>query len=155
MDKTKIVFVCLGNYCRSPMAEAIFVALARQDGGLDQFEVSSAGTRDWDIGLRPDSRAQQLLAEHGYALAADKRARQISDQEIESADFLIAVSRQVANELGNGSNVHLLLDFVDEVRHKDIPDPYPTDTFPEAFELIQTGVKAFYLHLKIQKKDAG
>ena len=56
MDKIKIIFVCLGNYCRSPMAEGIFTTLDERDGHKFAFEISSAATKDWDVGLRPDPR---------------------------------------------------------------------------------------------------
>ena len=149
MRKIKIVFVCLGNYCRSPMAEAILKELARRDGLLDQLDISSDGTQDWDVGLRPDRRTQQLLQERHYPLDPEKRAQQITFQDIEDADYLVAMSRRVANELGGGENVSLLMDFVEGAEIKDIPDPYPTDTFPQAFGLIEKGVKAFYKHLKV------
>ncbi|MDY6868562.1 MAG: low molecular weight protein-tyrosine-phosphatase [Chloroflexota bacterium] len=147
MNKLKIVFVCLGNYCRSPMAEAIFKQLAREDNILDRFDVSSAGTKDWDLGLRPDRRSQQLLHKHGYPLDPDKRARQITPDEIKEADYLIAMSERVAEELGGGENVFLLMDFDEKTDKKDIPDPYPSDTFPQAFALIEQGTKAFYEHI--------
>lgn len=147
MGKIKIVFVCLGNYCRSPMAEAIFNALAEEDGHASLFDVSSAGTKNWDVGLRPDPRTQSLLTEYGYPLSPHKRAQMITEDDILQADFLIAMSARVADELGNRDNVHLLLDFSD-IPSKDIPDPYPTDTFPQAFKLIEAGVIAFYAFLK-------
>ncbi len=150
MRKLKIVFVCLGNYCRSPMAEAIFKQLAREDNLLDQFSVSSAGTKDWDIGLRPDQRTQQLLQQYGYPLDPGKRARQIISAEIKEADYLIAMSDRVAEELGGGDNVFLLMDFDDKSDIKDIPDPYPSDTFPNAFRLIEQSTKAFYNQIKSQ-----
>ena len=148
MDKISIVFVCLGNYCRSPMAEAIFNTLVETDGSDGVFEVSSAGTKDWDVGLRPDLRTQSLLEEHSYALSPHKHARLIAKDEIKTADYLIAMSQRVADDLGNGKNVHLLLDFTPDIPSKDIPDPYPTNTFPQAFNLIEHGVKAFYAFLK-------
>ena len=147
MKKHKIIFVCLGNYCRSPMAEGIFTTIVVQDGRESAFEISSAGTKDWDVGLRPDSRALRLLAQHGYQLSSLKRARMITQDEIKNADYLIAMSQRVAEDLGNASNVHLLLDFAPDIPAKDIPDPYPTDTFPQAFNLIELGVKAFYAYL--------
>lgn len=148
MNKIEIVFVCLGNYCRSPMAEAIFNSMAEEDGHSKKFLVSSAGTKNWDIGLRPDPRTQALLKENQYPLSVDKQAQMITKKEIQSADYLIAMSRRVANELGNGQNVHLLLDFAADIPLKDIPDPYPTNTFPQAFELIEQGVQSFYAYLK-------
>lgn len=148
MDRISIVFVCLGNYCRSPMAEAIFNALAEADGSEGVFEVSSAGTKNWDVGLRPDPRTQSLLEEHGYALSPQKHAQMITKDEIKTADYLIAMSQRVADDLGNGKNIYLLLDFTPDIPTKDIPDPFPTNTFPQAFNLIEHGVKAFYAFLK-------
>jgi protein-tyrosine phosphatase len=147
-DKIKIVFVCLGNFCRSPMAEAIFKDLARRDNTLVRFDVSSAGTKDWDVGLRPDYRTRQILIDHEIPLDPRKRAQMISEREINTADYLIAMSERIAKELGYKDNVYLLLDYVDEIDDKEIPDPYPTDTFSEAFELIHRGVQALYKYLK-------
>lgn len=132
------------------MAEAIFNKLAHQDGISNQIIVTSAGTKDWDIGLRPDHRTRQLLQAHGYPLDPNKRARQITSQEIETSDYIIAMSHRVAGELGYHENVHLLLGFVKDIQSKDIPDPYPSNTFPQAFTLIEKGVKAFYDFLQPQ-----
>lgn len=148
MNKIKIIFVCLVNYCRSPMAEAILKEHASQNGVLDQLDISSAGTKDWDVGLRPDHRTQRLLEKYHYPLDPDKRAQQISYQEIKEADYLIAMSRNIADELGWGDNVYLLMDFVEDPETRNIPDPYPTDTFPQAFNLVEKGVKAFYQQIK-------
>ena len=147
MDQIKIIFVCLGNYCRSPMAEAIFNTLAEADGRAHLFQVSSAGTKDWDIGLRPDPRTQKLLEKHGYPVSPHKRAQMITQEEIRQADYVIAMTERVADELGGGENVSLLLDYAADMPSKDIPDPYPTDTFPEAFSLIEHGVRALYAYL--------
>jgi protein-tyrosine phosphatase len=144
MDQIKIIFFCLGNYCRSPMAEAIFNTLAEADDRAHLFKVSSAGTKDWDVGLRPDHRTRKLLEKHGYTLSPSKRAQMITQDDIQNADYLLAMSQRVADELGGGENVSLLLDYAADIPLKDIPDPYPTDTFPEAFSLIEHGVRDFY-----------
>ena len=130
------------------MAEAIFTDLARRDGTLSHFEVSSAGTKYWDVGLRPDYRTQKILAEHNIPLDPGKRAQMITERDMKTSDFLIAMSERVANDLGNDENVHLLLNFVESIEDKNIPDPYPTDTFPDAFELIKQGIEGFYYYLK-------
>lgn len=130
------------------MAEAIFNKLVALDGRSDNFLVSSAGTKDWDIGLRPDPRTIKLLEDHHYPLAPEKRAQLIIKGEIQDADYVIAMTQRVADELGNGENVRLLLDFVDDIPSKDIPDPYPTNTFQEAFNSIESGVKAYYGYLQ-------
>lgn len=148
MSKIKIIFVCLGNYCRSPMAEAIYKELARSDGLLDHFDVSSRGTKNWDVGLRPDPRTIKILQDNNYPLETTKRAEQITPNEIQTADYLIAMSQRVANELNHPKNTHLLMAFVDNAETLDIPDPYPSDTFPEAFKLIEAGIKDFYASIK-------
>ncbi len=130
------------------MAEAIFIKLAGEDGPTSRFKVSSAGTKNWDIGLRPDPRSLALLEENHYPISKEKRARLITNQEIRNAEFLIAMTKRIADELGNGENVHLLLDYLPGFPTKDIPDPYPTNTFPQVFNLIEEGVKAFYTYLK-------
>ncbi len=143
-----LIFVCLGNYCRSPMAEAIFNKLAKEACLSEMFEVSSAGTRDWDVGLRPDPRSQELLRKNNYPLDPQKRARKITPQEIRETDLLIAMTQRVARELGQGENVSLLMSYIPETEELDIPDPYPTDTFPESFALIEKGVFALIKVLK-------
>jgi protein-tyrosine phosphatase len=148
MNKLQIVFVCLGNYCRSPMAEAIFRQLAKTDGLLDKFEITSAGTKDWDIGLKPDYRTRQILKEHNYPLDPQKTAQMISSSVIIQTDYLIAMSQRIADELGNQDNVFLLMDFVEATQASDIPDPYPSNTFQQAFEMIEQGVTAFYNQIK-------
>jgi protein-tyrosine phosphatase len=130
------------------MAEAIFKELARSEGILDHFDIASRGTKNWDIGLRPDPRTIKILQDHHYPLETTKRAKKITLNEIQTADFLIAMSQRVAEELNHPENTHLLMAFVDTAETLDIPDPYPTDTFPEAFKLIEEGVKDFYSSIK-------
>jgi protein-tyrosine phosphatase len=149
-DRIKIIFVCLGNYCRSPMAEAIFNQIAAQDALEDHFEISSAGTKDWDVGLPPDYRTRQILADHNIPLNPQKRAQKIRTSDLAQADYLIAMSERVAKDLNWKENVYLLMDFVDGSEIRNIPDPYPTDTFPQAFNLIEQGVTAFYEKLKLK-----
>jgi len=136
------------------MAEAIFKQLAERDGVQNKFEVSSAGTKDWDIGLRPDPRTQKLLLKHGYSLDPGKRATMITRSEIKNADFLNVMSNRIAQELGYREYVMLLMDYTENSRGMDIPDPYPTDSFPHAFQMIQEGVRGFYNQLVIQLEDA-
>jgi len=130
------------------MAEAIFKDLARSDGTLNHFDISSAGTKDWDVGFRPDYRTRQILADHNIPLDPDKLAQLITDKEKQEGNYIIAMSERVTKDLGNQNNVYMLLDFVDNIDNKNIPDPYPTDSFPEAYKLINRGIKAFYEYIK-------
>ena len=135
------------------MAEAIFKHLAARDGLQTNVEVSSAGTKDWDVGLPPDPRTRKLLSKHGYPLDPGKRARKITQTEIDDADFLVVMSKRIAQELNSPQNVVLLMDFTENSKGMDIPDPYPTDSFPQAFQMILEGVNALYDHLKPRIAD--
>ena len=130
------------------MAEAILKAFIDRDGLNNWFDISSAGTENWDVGLPPAYRSAKLLQEHNYPLDPAKRASKISAKAIQEADYLIAMTAKIAQALGNRENVYLLMDFVERPKSSDIPDPYPTDTFPQAFEMIEKGVRAFYSYLK-------
>lgn len=130
------------------MAEAILKTLVNRDGMKDCFDISSAGTENWDVGLPPDHRSEILLHQHDYPLDPDKRARLISENEIQNTDYLIAMTSEIAHAIGNGDNVYLLMDFVDNPKSRNIPDPYPTDSFPQAFKMIEEGVQAFYRFLQ-------
>jgi len=79
MSATRISFVCLGNICRSPLAEGVFRHLADQAGCLAQFRVESAGIGDWHVGDAPDPRAQATARAHGLQLTSRARQFQASD----------------------------------------------------------------------------
>jgi len=130
------------------MAEAILNTMVEQDGLNARFDISSAGTENWDVGLPPDHRSAKLLVEHNYQLDPAKRAKLISANEIQDADYLVAMTTRIVKALGNHDNVYLLMDFLNNPVSRDIPDPYPTDTFPQAFRMIEKDVRAFYSFLK-------
>ncbi len=110
---TSVLFVCLGNICRSPLAEGIFVHLVDQAGLRDRFEIDSAGTGAWHVGERPDARAEIVASRHGVRL--ESVARQVTDDDFRRFDYIIAMDKEnlrrlqrMALALGSEASVHLL-----------------------------------------------
>ncbi len=135
---TRVLFVCLGNICRSPTAEGVFTQLAK---GHD-IEVDSAGTANWHIGNPPDSRATAEAASKGYDLS-NLRARQVKPSDFNVFDYIIAMDRSNLSNLQNlapanpRARLALLLDYAPDVPLREVPDPYYEDNFPEVLRMIE------------------
>src|SRR6202050_344514 len=89
----RILFVCMGNICRSPMAEAVFRSLAQRDWPDLAVEADSAGTHDYHVGHAPDARAQRVAAAHGIDMSA-LRARLLTAADFERFDWILVMDRQ-------------------------------------------------------------
>jgi protein-tyrosine phosphatase len=126
---TKLLFVCMGNICRSPTAEGVFRKAAEAAGVLDRLHVDSAGTHDYHVGRPPDSRAQAAAEGRGYDLS-ELRARQVSRRDFEEFDYILAMDSENLRQLErlcpreHRAKVHLFLDFSDRYRGMEVPDPY-------------------------------
>lgn len=127
MKKPAVLFVCLGNICRSPLAEAAFNAEVAARG-LDAT-VDSAGTGSWHIGQAPDERATATAARHGIDIA-EYVARQVEPADFERFDQILALDRENLADLkrlcprGATAQLSLLLDHVPGMQGKPVPDPY-------------------------------
>ena len=136
-----VLFVCLGNICRSPLAEAAFRRAARQ-AGLD-LRIDSAGTGDWHVGQPPDTRAQAVAKKHGVNIS-DYRARQVAAADFGCFTHIVALDAQNLADLerlrpdGAGAQLSLLLDHVPGHRGRSVTDPYCGDD--EAFALAWSEV---------------
>jgi len=125
--KTRLLFVCLGNICRSPLAEAAFRAEAERIGL--EVEVDSAGTGDWHAGEPPDRRAQAVAARHGVAID-HLRARQVRAEDFHRFDHIVAMDRENLAGLrrlrprGGRAELSLLLDHVPGREGQAVADPY-------------------------------
>ena len=98
MATHRILFVCLGNICRSPMAEGVFRRVAEEEGLIDRFEIDSAGLGDWHIGQAPDHRAQKAARSRGVDIS-DQSARQVVDEDFDRFDLLLVMDRSNYAEL--------------------------------------------------------
>jgi len=135
--KTRVLFVCLGNICRSPMAEGVFRDLVERAGLVGEFEIDSAGTGNWHIGDPPDQRAVRAAAARGIDISG-QRARQVRASDFEAFDHLIAMDGANFDTLarmapGNRTGrISLALAHVPGKGRCDVPDPYYGG--PEGFE---------------------
>lgn len=133
-----ILFVCLGNICRSPTAEAVFRDLAKGRG----LQIDSAGTSGWHNGGRSDPRASAEAQRRGYDMSMI-RSRQVTKQDFTDFDLIIAMDNQNLRDLtrlkpeGTPARVELFLPFAPTLNRTEVPDPYYEDNFPEVFDMIE------------------
>ncbi|MBK1635175.1 low molecular weight protein-tyrosine-phosphatase [Rhodovulum adriaticum] len=136
---TRILFVCLGNICRSPTAEGVFTALAEQAGVA--VDIDSAGTGGWHVGDPPDARARAEAARRGYDISG-LRARQARAEDFERFDLILAMDRanhaalERMRPAGNETPVRLFLDYANSPRD-EVPDPYYEGGFDLVLDLIE------------------
>ncbi|NDJ54891.1 MAG: low molecular weight phosphotyrosine protein phosphatase [Chloroflexi bacterium] len=139
-----VVFVCLGNICRSPMAEGIFNEMIRQRGLKGQITVDSVGTGGWHEGETAHPGTRQILAEHGITYVG--QARQIQAADLSEADYLVAMDTSNLNGIKRLGETHAelfrLLDLVPKAGTKDVPDPYYTGDFETVYNLVYAGCEA-------------
>lgn len=138
-ERTRILFVCLGNICRSPLAEAIFLDQARKHGVDHLFEVDSAGTSAYHVGCDPDRRSAEAARRRGLQLRGT--ARQVTDEDLHSFDYVVAMDSDNFAELDQlkaavDGTAHLfrLRDWDPQPDSLDVPDPYYGG--PNGFERV-------------------
>lgn len=153
--KIRVLFVCLGNICRSPMAEAVMRDMVGKEGLDHLIEVDSAGTGDWHIGNPPHRGTRDQLDRYGISYEGI-RARQIGSKDFQDFDYIIAMDDDNVRELkriagSGGGSVAKLLDLVPDARLRNVPDPYFTGNFDETYELVVAGCRALLEKIKSER----
>lgn len=138
----KILMVCLGNICRSPLAEGIFKKFLAE-AGLD-WMVDSAGTGHWHVGERPDYRAVRLAADNDINIT-QQRARQVQEQDFYTFDYIFAMDNENLSELkiiqplvAHQASLFCIMEFAGMPETPDVPDPYCDDhAFQQVFNMLE------------------
>jgi len=153
-----VLFVCLGNICRSPMAEAVFRHIVRSAGLEDRFRIDSAGTAGWHEGKPPHRGTLDVLQRYGIG-AEGLRARQVAAEDLAAFDYVIAMDTANLDDLrklsaATGGKAFRLLDLCPGAEAKDVPDPYYTGDFDETYALIDEGCRRLLERIRSDVPDA-
>lgn len=154
-DQVTVLFVCLGNICRSPTAHGVFQRLVNQSNASDSILIDSAGTGDWHIGHAPDRRATRAASERGYDLS-ELRARQVEPEDFEAFDFILAMDHQNLRDLqtlspdGYTGELDLFLRFANNFTEKEVPDPYygGDQGFENVLNMIEDASQGLLDHIR-------
>jgi len=156
VDPFRVVFVCTGNICRSPMAEVVFRGCADRAGLGAHVASSSAGTGDWHVGERADQRTIDALSRAGYD-GTHHRARQFSHADFARSDLVIALDRSHERILrgwarteADADKIALLMSFDTGAGTLDVPDPYYAGPgmFDEVLGMIESASRALFRQLE-------
>lgn len=145
MKPVRILFVCLGNICRSPLAEGVLRALATRQGLAPQILVDSAGTGGWHVGDPPDRRSIAVARRHGIDISG-LRGRKVAKADFDSFDLILGMDsenvrtlRQIA-PAGLDGKIALFLAYAED-RDRDVPDPYydGEEAFERLYQMLEAG----------------
>ncbi len=157
----KILFVCLGNICRSPTAEAVFRAIAAREAPELAVEVASAGTAGYHLGEPPDIRTREAASRRGYDMSP-LRARIVEPRHFEEFDLILAMDRENLSVLHRRAPAHtrervrLFLEFAPNAVVTEVPDPYygGPNGFEEVLDLVEAASRGLLQHLRQQTRAA-
>ena len=152
MKKISILFVCLGNICRSPAAEAIFIDLIKKKGLSDGFIVDSAGTGSWHIGKKADARMRITAERRGLNILST--ARQINTKDFENFNYILAMDNsnfknihdlKNRNSSSDFSSIKKIQDFRSTFKDLEVPDPYfgGDEGFDHVLDILEDSVGGF------------
>lgn len=153
-----LLFVCMGNICRSPAAEGVMRALVEKEGLGEQVIIRSAGTGGWHAGKLPDQRMRSAAQNRGYNLQS--RARQVTADDLRVHDLVLVMDRQNQREIrpfdhdgGNAAKIRLFCDFCTTHNTDEVPDPYygGAEGFENVLNLLEDGCRGILQHIREQR----
>ncbi|NJA06378.1 low molecular weight protein-tyrosine-phosphatase [Methylomonas sp. MED-D] len=155
MNKIKVLFVCMGNICRSPTAEGVFSNLIESQNLADRFQIDSAGTHAYHVGDAPDLRAQKAARDRGVELK-HLRARKVSAADFAHFDHILAMdseNRESLTELcppDHRHKIRLFLEYAPHLLEHEVPDPYYGGSygFERVLDLVEQASEAFLESLR-------
>lgn len=155
--KISVLFVCMGNICRSPTAEAVFRHYVESAGLSEQILIDSAGTHDYHIGDPPDARAERAARQRGYDMG-DMRGRQVEAEDFRRFDYVLAMDQaNLANlqRIAPGDSEAKARLFLEYARHhaeREVPDPYfgGADGFERVLDMVEDAAEGLLQHIRKQ-----
>lgn len=153
----KVLFVCLGNICRSPMAEAVFAHMVKEAGLSDKIMIDSAGTGSWHVGESAHHGTLNILRQNN--IPYNGRARQLTRRDLSDFNYVLTMDHSnyenVTRYLGDEpeTEVRMFLSYANDagvIDTLEVPDPYYDGRFAEVYELVQKGSRALLDHIRKQ-----
>ncbi len=150
-----VMFVCLGNICRSPLAEGVLKKLIKERNLQNEIAVDSSGTSNWHVGDLPDPRTEEIAIQHGIQL--DHRGQQIHPEDLQTFDYIVSMDTSNYNNIralkgfgGNGQGRLIMMRDFDELgMGKDVPDPYygGANGFKNVYDMLLRSCNNFLDHI--------
>ncbi|SEA09934.1 protein tyrosine phosphatase [Thiothrix caldifontis] len=155
MEKVKVLFVCMGNICRSPTAQGVFAHLVQSQGLADRILIDSAGTHAYHIGKPPDSRSQAAAKDRGLDLS-EQRARKVDMLDFERFDYILAMDRANLQDLQQlafppqQERIYLFMRFATRWNTDEVPDPYygGSSGFERVLDMIEDAAEGLLEHIR-------
>jgi len=153
----KVLFVCLGNICRSPIAQGVFTTLVEREGLAGQVTVESAGTHAYHVGNPPDERAREAAGKRGVDLSS-QRARRVEPGDFERFDYVLAMDRSNYSDLmeicppGMEYKLRLFLEFAPLLEDSEVPDPYygGRSGFERVLDMVEAASEGLLTELRLR-----
>jgi protein-tyrosine phosphatase len=155
----KILFVCMGNICRSPTAQGVFEKLVEEEGLGNYIRIDSAGTHAYHVGDRPDNRATLAASRRGIDLS-NQQARRVQQEDLAVFDYIVAMDSSNYRELleycppGNESKLRMFMEYAPDLPEQDVPDPYygGPNGFERVLDLIEEAAMGLLASIRQEHK---